>query len=69
VQLIHLFFIFVLLASNLLDMSDIKSKPISSQFPMSEEELQERMKHAKPLTHEQFQERIKKIRSGNPKQK
>ena len=45
-------------------MSDIKSKPVSSPFPMSEKELQERMKNAKPLTREQFLERIKEIKSG-----
>lgn len=45
-------------------MSDIKSKPISSPFPMSEKELQERMKHARPLTREQFLERIKEIKTG-----
>jgi len=48
-------------------MSDIKEKSVSSPFPMSEQELQERMKHAKPLTREQFMERIEEIKSGKPK--
>tara|TARA_R110002012_G_scaffold6379_3_gene29297 strand:- start:30386 stop:30535 length:150 start_codon:yes stop_codon:yes gene_type:complete len=48
-------------------MSQTKSEPLSSPFPMSEQELAKRMEHAKPLSDKQFIERIKQIRSEKKK--
>lgn len=38
------------------------SKPISSPFPMSEQELEKRMEASKALTQKQFLMRLKEIK-------
>ena len=64
VPLTYFLLIFVTTSSNTIGMSTSKPKSVSSPFPMSEQELHERMKYAKPLTREQFIQRLKEIKSA-----